>query len=146
MKECIFCKIVSGEVPSYKVYEDINYLAFLAIPSLNPGHTLVIPKKHIRWVWDLPIGRKSSPNLGEYYEIVGRIAKAIRKSLKTDWLVSLVIGEEVSHAHVWLVPRLNNDGHDGSLDLKNVKKLTNQEMKHQAESIKKELSNYGKQQ
>ena len=144
MKDCIFCKIVSGEMPIYKVYEDNDYLAFLAVPSLNPGHTLVIPKKHIRWVWDLSIGRKSSPNLGTYYEIIGKVAKAIRKSLKTEWLVSLIVGEEVPHAHVWLVPRFDNDGHGGSLDLKNVKKLTDQEMKRQAEKIKKALSNYEK--
>lgn len=143
MEECIFCKIVSGEIPSYKVYEDGNYLAFLAVPPLNLGHTLVIPKKHFRWVWDLPVNRKSSPNLGEYYEIIGRVAKAIRKSLETDWLVSLVVGEEVPHAHVWLVPRFDNDGHGSSLNLKNVKKLTDQEMRQQTEKIKRALSNYG---
>ena len=63
MENCIFCKIVSGEIPSYKVYEDNEFMAFLDVRPLNLGHTLVIPKKHYRWVWDVP-------NIGEYYEVV----------------------------------------------------------------------------
>jgi histidine triad (HIT) family protein len=130
--ECIFCKIVAGEISSYKVYEDDNFFAFLDVRPLNPGHTLVIPKKHFRWVWDLS-------NIGEYYEVVGKIANAIRKALNTDWVVSLVIGEAVPHAHVWLIPRFENDGHGGAIDLNNVKQLSEEEMKGVAEKITKEL-------
>ena len=68
--DCIFCKIVAGEIPSHKVYEDSDYLAFLDIRPLNPGHTLVVPKKHYRWVWD-------DPDIGKYYQAVGRVANLV---------------------------------------------------------------------
>jgi histidine triad (HIT) family protein len=130
--DCIFCKIVAGEIPSYKIYEDNDFFAFLDIRPLNTGHTLVIPKKHYRWVWDLT-------NIGAYYEVVGRIANAIKRAFNIDRVVSLVVGEAVPHAHVWLIPRFENDGHGGAIDLKNVKQLSQEEMKEVAEKIKKEL-------
>lgn len=131
--DCIFCKIIKGEIPSYKVYEDDNFLAFLDIRPLNLGHTLVIPKEHYRWVWD-------APNISEYFEAVGRVANATRKALGTEQVISLVIGEEVPHAHVWLVPRFPGDGHGGSIDFKNVKNISADEMQKTAEKIKKELT------
>ncbi len=130
MKNCIFCKIISGEIPSNKIYEDKNFIAFLDVRPLNVGHTLVIPKKHYKWVWDVP-------NIGEYYEVVGKIANAIKKAFSTDFVVSLVLGEEIEHAHVWLVPRFKNDGHGGSINLKNIKVISEQKMKETAKYIKK---------
>lgn len=129
---CIFCKIIAGDIPSYKVYEDDEVLAFLDIRPLNPGHTLVVPKKHYRWVWDIE-------NLGEFYERVGKIARAIKSGLATDYVASLVFGEEVPHAHVWLIPRFDGDGHGGAIDLKNVKNLSDEEMKEAMEKIRKEI-------
>lgn len=131
MSKCIFCKIVQGKIPCYKIYENKNFLAFLDIRPLNQGHTLVIPKKHYRWVWDVP-------EICEYYETVKKVANAIRKAMKTKWVISLVIGEAVPHAHVWLVPRFKKDGHPaGWLDINNVKKISPEEMKKIAEKIKK---------
>lgn len=130
--DCIFCKIINGQIPSYQVYEDNLFLAFLDIRPLNPGHVLVIPKKHYRWVWDVP-------EIGKYYEIVAKIANALRKAMKTEQIVSLVFGEEVPHAHVWLVPRFKNDGHAEAIDLKNIKDINEDEMKEIQEKIKKEL-------
>lgn len=127
--DCIFCKIIAGEIPCYKVYEDNDFLAFLDITPRNPGHVLVIPKKHYRWVWDVP-------EIGKYYELVGRIANAERKAFGTEWVVSAVFGEEVPHAHVWLVPRFADDGHGGSLDLGNVKKISPEEMENIAKKIR----------
>lgn len=129
---CIFCKIISGEIPSYKVYEDENYLAFLDVNPRNIGHTLVIPKKHIRWVWD-------SDDIEGYFRVVQKIANAQRKAFGTDWVVSLILGEEVEHAHVWLVPRFSNDGHGGSIKLSNVKSFSKEEMEATAEKIRKEI-------
>ncbi|MEK9171918.1 MAG: HIT domain-containing protein [Patescibacteria group bacterium] len=100
---CIFCKIVRGEVPSYKVYEDENFLAFLDINPQSPGHTQVIIKKHYRWVWDVP-------NTGEYFEVVKKIALAQQKAFKTDWVLSKIIGDEVEHAHIWVFPNSNISG------------------------------------
>ena len=104
MENCVFCKVVHGELPSTKVYEDEHFLAFLDIRPQAPGHTLVIPKEHYRWVWDLPAGRQASPNLGDYFEVVGTIARALQKAFGVEMVLSKIIGEEVPHAHIWLFP------------------------------------------
>jgi len=101
---CIFCKIAKGEIPSHKVYEGENFLAFLDINPQSPGHTLVIPKKHYRWVWDVSADRKISPNIADYFELVHKIANAQRKAFGVEMIISRIVGEEVPHAHVWLVP------------------------------------------
>ncbi|OGN22062.1 MAG: hypothetical protein A2915_01620 [Candidatus Yanofskybacteria bacterium RIFCSPLOWO2_01_FULL_41_34] len=95
--DCIFCKIAKGEIPSYKVYEDENFLAFLDINPQSPGHVQVISKNHYRWVWDVP-------NVGAYFEVVRKIAKAQQKAFNTDWILSKIIGDEISHAHIWVYP------------------------------------------
>ena len=84
-------------------------MAFLDINPLNEGHSLVIPKKHERWAWDVE-------NFSGYAEAVKKVANGLRKALATEWVVSLVIGEDVPHAHIWLVPRFENDGHGNSID------------------------------
>jgi histidine triad (HIT) family protein len=94
---CIFCKIVNKEIPAHIVYEDDNFLAFLDINPQSPGHTQVIPKKHYRWVWDVP-------NAGEYFEIAKKIALAQRKAFYTDFVLSRIVGDEVHHAHIWVFP------------------------------------------
>lgn len=132
MENCVFCKIVKKEIPCYKVFENEKFLAFLDINPRNPGHTLVIPKEHFRWVWDVP-------NLGEYFEVTGKIANAIKKALKTDWVVSLILGEEVPHAHIWLVPRFEADGHGSSIDISNIKKIAKEEMEEIAKKIKENV-------
>src|SRR5438477_2730939 len=97
MNDCVFCKIVKGEIPSHKVYEDKDFLAFLDINPQSPGHTQVIPKTHYRWVWDVP-------NVGEYFEVVRKIAKAQQKAFQTDFILSKIVGDEVEHAHIWVFP------------------------------------------
>lgn len=94
---CIFCKIARGEIPAEKVYEDTGYLAFLDIHPQSPGHVQVIPKQHYRWVWDVP-------NVGAYFEVVRKIAKAQQKAFGTEWILSKIIGDEVEHAHIWVFP------------------------------------------
>ncbi|MEW6063369.1 MAG: HIT family protein [Nanoarchaeota archaeon] len=130
MENCIFCKIARKEIPSNIIYEDKDYFAFLDINPRNPGHTLVIPKKHYRWVWDVK-------EIEEYYKIVGKVANAIRKAMNTEWVVSLVLGEEVPHAHVWLVPRFKDDGHGSAIKLDNIKQIPKEEMNKIAEKIRK---------
>jgi len=102
MDDCIFCKIVKGEIPCTKVYEDENFLAFLDIHPLAPGHVQVIPKVHYRWVWDVP-------NVGEYFEVVTKIARAQQKAFRVEMIRSQIYGEQVSHAHVWVWPELPID-------------------------------------
>lgn len=94
---CIFCKIAAGEIPSYKVYEDNNFLAFLDINPRGIGHVQVIPKEHYKWVWDVP-------NVGEYFEVARKIAKAQQKAFNTEMIRSQVFGDEVPHAHIWIWP------------------------------------------
>ncbi len=93
----IFCKIIKGEIPSTKVYEDENFLAFLDINPMGPGHTQIIPTEHYRYVWDVP-------NAGEFFEVVKKIALAQKKAFKTDIVRSQIYGEEVPHAHIWIWP------------------------------------------
>lgn len=100
MENCIFCKIVTGDIPSHKVYEDDDFLAFLDIHPQAPGHVQVIPKQHYRWVWDVP-------NAGAYFEVVKNIALAQQKAFGTDWILSKIIGDEVAHAHIWVYPDKN---------------------------------------
>jgi histidine triad (HIT) family protein len=97
MESCVFCKIISRQIPAYIVYEDDHFLAFLDINPQSPGHTQVIPKEHHRWVWDVP-------NTGAYFEVVTRIAKAQRKAFNTDWILSKIVGDEIEHAHIWVFP------------------------------------------
>lgn len=104
MDGCIFCKIVKGEIPATKVYEDENFLAFLDIHPMGPGHTQVIPKKHFRWVWDLPAQAGVPGNIGEYFQIAQKIALAQKKAFNADIVRSQIYGEEVAHAHIWVWP------------------------------------------
>lgn len=99
MNDCIFCKIVAGEIPSYKVYEDENYLAFLDIHPQSPGHIQVIPKNHYRFVWDVP-----ETAFAGYTAVVQKLAKTLQGTFGSDFVFSRVMGDEVPHAHVWLYP------------------------------------------
>jgi len=102
MNNCIFCKIVSGEISSYKIYEDDNYLAFLDIFPATDAYTLIIPKKHYRWVWDVE-------NIGEYFEVVKKIVNHYRNVAGHESMYSMIIGEEVPHAHVRIFPGDDKD-------------------------------------
>ena len=101
---CIFCKIVNKEIPAEIVYEDDNFLAFLSIDPISPGHTLIIPKNHYRWVWDIPAKADRGPTVGQYFEVVQKVALALRKAFGIKQILSKIVGEEVPHAHIWLYP------------------------------------------
>ena len=108
-ENCIFCKIVKGEIPTRKVYEDENFLGIIDINPRSPGHVQVIPKKHYRWVWDVP-------NVGEYFEVARKIALAQRKAFQTDMIISNIVGDEVPHAHIWIYPGNDAKGDKKDLD------------------------------
>src|SRR5262245_22803149 len=97
-KNCIFCKIVRGEAAAVRVYEDDKFIGFLDKFPRSTGHCQVIPKEHHRWVWDVP-------EIGRYMEAVRKVALAQRKAFGTEMIMSHVIGDEVPHAHIWLVPQ-----------------------------------------
>lgn len=103
MENCIFCKIVKGEIPCYKVYEDDLFLAFLDINPVTAGHILLIPKKHYRWVYDVF-------EFDKYWKVAKKIALSIKKSsLKPNFVTFLTMGNEVPHAHIHIIPRNNSD-------------------------------------
>lgn len=132
MNDCVFCKIVKKEIPSDKVYEDKNFLAFLDIRPLNPGHTLVIPKKHYRYVDQVP-------DFGKYFEVAKKVGTGIKKATGHEHLYYLTLGNLVKHAHIWVFPHFEGDGHGTAVDWGATKKLSEEEMKEMAEKIKKEL-------
>lgn len=127
--DTIFTKIIKGEIPCYKVIEDDNYFAFLDINPLKKGHTLVIPKKQIDYVFDLD---------DDYYQglflFAKRVAKAIKTAVPCVKVGIAVIGLEVAHAHIHLVPMDNI----GDLQFSNPKlKLSEAELSDIAKKIGK---------
>jgi histidine triad (HIT) family protein len=101
MENCVFCKIISGELPSYKVYEDDNYLAFLNIAQFAQGQTLVIPKKHYDFVWDVE-------ETAEYFKVVRKIAQHY-KDIGYEYVDMMIFGRDIAHAHVRLFPHNNEE-------------------------------------
>ncbi len=128
----IFTKIVNGEIPSYKVAEDEDFFAFLDINPLSKGHTLVIPKKEVDYLFDLDDDLYSGLNL-----FAKKIALAIEKSVDCKRIGTAVIGLEVPHAHIHLVPIKDL----GDLNFANPKlKLSDKEFKSIAEKIQSNLA------
>lgn len=95
----IFTKIVNGEIPSYKIAEDDNFYAFLDINPLKKGHSLVIPKKEVDYIFDL-----DAETLGGLHKFSQKIAKALDKTIVCERVAVVVLGLEVPHAHVHLIP------------------------------------------
>ena len=95
----IFSRIVSGDIPSYKVAENDNFLAFLDVMPLVPGHVLVIPKKEVDYIFDL-----SGPEMAALWQFAQGVAKAVEKAVPCKRIGVAVIGLEVPHAHIHLVP------------------------------------------
>ncbi len=116
----IFSKIAKGEIPSYKIAEDENYYAFLDINPLVKGHTLVIPKKEIDYIFDL-----ESNELSGLFLFTQKVAKGIADAMPCKRVGVAVIGLEVPHAHIHLVP-INSES---DLDFRKPKlKLAKEEM------------------
>ncbi len=107
--DCIFCKIVSGEIPSKKVYEDNDIIAFLDINPANQGHTLVIPKKHFESIHDI-----DDDTLKKLVSVVKLIADRIKNNLNADGINIIqnngqYAGQLVNHIHFHIIPRFKGD-------------------------------------
>ena len=99
MEDSIFTKIIKGEIPAHKIYEDDDVLAFLDIHPVMPGHTLVIPKKQVEFVWDLEIE--------DYQKLMAatqKIALRLRSVLEVTYVGEKIVGTDVPHAHIHLIP------------------------------------------
>ncbi|EHJ57306.1 hypothetical protein HMPREF9318_01190 [Streptococcus urinalis FB127-CNA-2] len=107
MDNCIFCQIISGQIPSSKVYEDDDVLAFLDITQTTKGHTLLIPKKHVRNV--LEMDEKTAEKT---FSKLPKVAKAVQKATKAKGVNIInnneeIAGQTVFHAHIHIVPRFD---------------------------------------
>ena len=107
---CVFCKIIAGEITSKKVYEDEAFLAFLDINPANVGHTLIIPKNHHPTIISIP-----EDDVFGLFKVVKRLAASMRESMNADGLNVLqsngtIAGQLIPHLHVHLIPRFNGDG------------------------------------
>ncbi|NQV08698.1 HIT family protein [Candidatus Woesearchaeota archaeon] len=109
MEDCIFCKIVKGDIPCSKVYEDENVLSFLDISPANKGHTLVIPKKHYEKFNEMPEDEAST-----LMSAANKVSKAVEKAIEPEGYSILInngkaAGQEVGHVHLHIMPKYEKD-------------------------------------
>jgi histidine triad (HIT) family protein len=125
----IFSKIITGEIPSYKIAEDENYFAFLDINPLKKGHTLVVPKVEVDYLFDL-----DDQTMGDMLIFAKKVAHAIDRTIECKRVGVVVLGMEVPHAHIHLIP-LNKET-DASFTQPKLK-LSEEEFETIAEKIRK---------
>lgn len=123
----IFTRIINGEIPCYKIAEDDRYFAFLDIRPLNAGHTLVVPKAEVDYIFDL-----DDDTLAGLMVFAGKVARAIEKVVECERIGVAVIGLEVPHCHIHLSPI--NGVHD--MDFRNPKNISPDEMAALAAKIR----------
>ena len=125
----IFTKIAAGEIPSYKCAESADFYAFLDISPLTKGHTLVIPRREVDYIFDM-----DDDELAEYQVFAKRVAAALKKAFPCRKVAQVVLGLEVPHAHIHLIP-MNSEA---DVDFRKEKlSLTEEEFSQIAESIRK---------
>jgi len=112
MNDCIFCKIIRGEIPCNKIYEDKNIIAFLDIKPVNPGHTLIVSKKHTVNILDTP-----ESTLKQMIIATKKLSAAIKdavdaKGINININNNKTAGQAVSHIHFHIIPRFENDGRE----------------------------------
>jgi histidine triad (HIT) family protein len=136
MSDCIFCKIVNGEIPSAKVFENEHVLAFLDISQVTEGHTLVIPKVHKENVFEL------TPEIARnLFEVVPEIANAVKKAFNPAGM-NLInnngeeAGQTVFHYHMHIIPRYGKGDGFGAVWKNNTSKYTPEDLKKIAENIR----------
>lgn len=100
----IFSRIVQGEIPCYKIAEDKKFFAFLDINPLAKGHTLVIPKKEVDYIFDI-----SDEDLGEMIVFAKKVAQKLKNKIECKRIAVVVLGLEVPHAHIHLIPMNSED-------------------------------------
>ncbi|QVK21255.1 HIT family protein [Mycoplasmatota bacterium] len=131
MNNCLFCKIVNGDIPSQKIYEDEDVYAFLDISPATKGHTLVIPKKHVVDIFDM-----DPETAAKVFSVVPKISKALKDTFNPIGLNIVNNNRKpyqvVFHYHIHLIPRYENDGY---LISSNNKELTQDELEAIKHSI-----------
>ena len=127
----IFAQILQGKIPCHKIMEDEKHLAFLEIRPLNPGHTLVIPRKETDDVFDL-----EDDALRDLFVFSKKVARAIKKAIPCEKVAAIVYGLQVRHVHVHLVPVR---GVAGELNFSNAKAADNEDLERIAEKIRRSI-------
>jgi len=130
MDGCIFCKITKGEIDSVKIYEDEKFFAFLDMKPVNPGHTLLVPKKHIDNIFDI-----EEPLYSELFQTAKKLSQPIKNAVESRRVGISVEGFGVPHSHVHLIPI--NKGNE--LDPNRAKPATPAELNAVAGRIKEEI-------
>lgn len=135
--DCIFCKIINGEIPSYKIYEDDDVLAFLDITQGTKGHTLIVPKTHFKNIFD-----SDEESIEKIFKVVPKIAKALKTTFNPIGLNIISNNDQplqsVNHFHVHLIPRYEKDGMVLTT-VNNFGKFSNEYFKTLVLEIKKSL-------
>jgi histidine triad (HIT) family protein len=126
----IFSKIAAGEIPSYKCAESDKFYAFLDIDPVTKGHTLVVPRKEVDYIFDM-----EDEELAEFEVFAKKVAKAIKAVFPCKKVAQVVLGLEVNHAHIHLLP-MNSEA---DVDFKHHVKLTEKEFEDTADMIYKEF-------
>jgi len=104
MENCIFCKIAAGEIPAQKTYEDEHVIAFLDIHPKAPGHTLLIPKEHHRWFYDMPDDLSAA-----LFSAAKKVALQLKEEHQASFVRLGIVGTDVPHVHVHLIPQTLSD-------------------------------------
>ena len=136
MEQCLFCGIVAGKIPAKKVYEDDHSFGFLDINPRNPGHTLVIPKKHFETILDMP-----EKDAGRLFESVQKVAAMVKAGTNSQGISigqsnGQAAGQVVRHVHFHVIPRFMNEGPVGLEGMLPGKKIDDGSMDKIAQSIK----------
>ena len=129
MKDCIFCNIINGSMPAFKIYEDDSFIAFLDIFPRVKGHALVVPKKHYRWVYDVP-------EFGEYWEVARTVGTTIQTIVEAKFTSFVTVGEEVHHAHIHILPQ-NEKGPSGIV-FEPVVQMSKEDIQQLSDQIRKQ--------
>ena len=132
MDRCLFCQIVKKQIPAITVYEDKDFMAFLDIYPKVYGHTLVIPKKHYRWVYDVKPYTK-------YWQLARQIGLAALRAFNARWISFMTVGEEVPHAHIHVLPRTEADHQPAVVNFSKIVKLSRNQLKAIAIRLKQEM-------
>lgn len=140
MSECIFCKIINNEIPSRKIYEDENVIAFLDLTQVTPGHTLVLPKKHISDIFEY-----DEELAGTVFSQIPKIARAIKQSDSAITGMNIINNngsvayQSVFHSHIHLIPRYTKNDDFSMAFGDNSTSYTNEELDHIVKLIKEKM-------
>lgn len=130
--DCIFCKIVNKEIPCFKVWGNERFLVFLDIVPINPGHILIVPKNHNEEIFKI-----EDDLYNELFQIAKKLSEPLRKATEAKRVGMMIIGFDINHAHLHLVPLYKGP----ELNPERAKKATEEELKQMQEKLVEAFKN-----